>query len=297
MQAGQQNFQQGKMDAALKAFTSATALDPERVEGWINLGSALFELKHFGHAATALKKAIEMNPKQMISHLLFGDALRMLGRWTEAFASYKQAVALERTPLSLNKLACAMPSQGHLEFAEGLFEEAISLDPNFTMARVNLATLQILLNRFDDATAQLAEVSALPLSLMERKEVESAQRALSEQKRLNGALSQLATHNNPAPLEFALRELPDEIDRVDEAMIEILQRYAESARTIEIEPVELIPDLPADWPMIEAMFMVPMVSNVEEYRQLQREIELESEPSLQLRQSLNMVPAIEAARQ
>ncbi len=296
MQTGQQGFQQGKLEVAIGAFTKATALAPDKVEGWINLGSALFESRHFDLAATALKKAVAMNPGLMVSRVLLGDALRMLGHWNEAFNNYKIAVDLERTPLSLNKLACAMPSQGLLEFAEGLFEEAIAMDPTFTSARVNLATLQILLNRFEEADVQLTEVAELPLAPLEKQEVESARLALSEHNRLKEAIAELTENHNSAPLEAALRNTPDHLQNVDEKVMETLHRYAESARTLAIEPVAIIAGLPAEWPMIEAMFMLPMVSSVSEYLQIKQQIDPDAEPSLQLRKSLNIVPAIEAAR-
>ena len=62
MNMGQRSFQRHDLAAAVVAFGSATSLVPGRVEGWINLGSAQFELKNFDLAATALKKAVEHQP-------------------------------------------------------------------------------------------------------------------------------------------------------------------------------------------------------------------------------------------
>jgi len=296
MNMGQRSFQHRDLAAAVVAFGSATSLVPGRVEGWINLGSAQFELKNFDFAASALKKAVELNPNLMVSHLILGDALRMLGQWHDAFNSYQTAVGLERTPLSLNKLACALRSQGNYEFAEGLLKESITMDPSFTIARVNLATLQVPLERFEDAEAQLTEVSGLSLSPLEKVEIESVQLALSEHKRLKNAISQLTKNQNPAPLETALRKIPEHLQQVDEKLMETLHLYAELASTVDIDPVPIHPNLPAEWPQIEAMFMVPMVCNVNDYQQLKKDRKLGTEPSLQLLQSVNMVPAIEAAR-
>lgn len=296
MNMGQRSFQHRDLAAAVVAFGSATSLVPGRVEGWINLGSAQFELKNFDFAASALKKAVELNPNLMVSHLILGDALRMLGQWHDAFNSYQTAVGLERTPLSLNKLACALRSQGNYEFAEGLLKESITMDPSFTIARVNLATLQVPLERFEDAEAQLTEVSGLSLSPLEKEEIESVQLALSEHKRLKNAISQLTKNQNPAPLETALRKIPEHLQQVDEKLMETLHLYAELASTVDIDPVPIHPNLPAEWPQIEAMFMVPMVCNVNDYQQLKKDRKLGTEPSLQLLQSVNMVPAIEAAR-
>ena len=47
MKMGQRSFQHGDLASAVVAFGSATSLVSGRVEGWINLGSAQFELKNF----------------------------------------------------------------------------------------------------------------------------------------------------------------------------------------------------------------------------------------------------------
>ena len=296
MKMGQRSFQNGDLAAAVVAFGSATSLVPDRVEGWINLGSAQFELKHFDLAATALKKAVTMNPNLMVSHLILGDALRMLGQWRAAFNSYQTAVDLERNPMSLNKLACATRSQGDYDLAETLLKEVIAMDPSFTIARVNLATLQIVLNRFEEAQTQLTELLALSLAPFEKEEVDSAQLALSEHERLKAAISQLTINQDPIPLETALRKIPKPLQQVDEQLLETLHRYAESASNIDIEPVPIDSDLPAEWPQIEGMFMIPLISNVNDYQQLKQHGKVGIETSMQLLQSVNMAPAIEAAR-
>lgn len=296
MNMGQRSFQNGDLAAAVVAFGSATSLVPDRVEGWINLGSTQVELKHFDLAATALKKAVTINPNLMVSHLILGDALRMLGQWQAALNSYQTAVDLERNPMSLNKLACATRSQGEYDLAETLLKEAVAMDPNFTIARVNLATLEIARNRFEEAQTQLTNLSAFPLAAIEKEEVDSAQLALSEHGRLKEAISQLTTTQDATPLETALRKLPKHLQQVDEQLLETLHRYAESASTIDIESVPIDSDLPAEWPQIEGMFMIPLISNINEYKQFKQHGKLSNGTSMQLLQSVNMVPAIEAAR-
>ena len=180
MNIGKESFQCGRMNDAVNAFTQATKLLPTRVESWINLGSALLEARRFQASAAALDKAIALNPKVMASHMLLGDALRQLGEFRLALTSYRNAVSLQRQPLALNKLACALRAEGEIQEASDLYHEAVRLDPRFTLARVNLATLDIERGQFDAARAQLGELAARPLPAIEREEVNSSQRALSE---------------------------------------------------------------------------------------------------------------------
>lgn len=90
MKAGGRQFKQGKLGNAVQSFTSATELQPNRAEGWVNLGSALLQAKRYEHAVAALHKAVVLSPGLMPAHLVLGDALRMLGKWQEAFCELSQ---------------------------------------------------------------------------------------------------------------------------------------------------------------------------------------------------------------
>ncbi len=296
MKTGQHNFQQGKLSDAVQAFTAATELLPVRVEGWINLGSALFAAKRYAAAADVLQKALAMNPALMVTHLVLGDAMQKLGKWGEASASYHDAVALQRAPISLNRLACALRVEKKPELAERLYREAIEMEPGFTLARVNLATLQIERRRYDKAKAHLDELTLLPLPPVERREVEFALLAVAEHGRLDKAITELVEHNDPAALETALRDTPSRIMQPDESLLASLQRYADSAERISHELVAIDSDLPDEWPLIEGMFMIPLVNSVGEYQEIKAQLQQGLQPSDELVQSINMEASIKAAR-
>lgn len=296
MNAGKRSFQQGNPGEAAKAYRAATAMMPDRAEGWVNLGSALLESGRHELAAAALQRAVAIKPGLMASHLMLGDALRMLGRLREASASYRHAVSLRRVPISLNKLACALRAENKPELAEDLYREALAMDPGFTLARMNLATVQIELRRYDEAEEQLGALAHLPLPPVERREIENAQLAVAEHRRLDKAITDLVQHNDPAPLEAALRHTPRRIMQTDEGLLASLQRYADAAGRLSNQPVPIDRDLPGEWPLIEAMFMIPLVNSVDEYRAVKAELGNGLKPTAQLLQSINMEPAIRAAR-
>ncbi len=296
MNAGKRSFQQGNPGEATTAYRAAIGMMPERVEGWVNLGSALLESGRYELAADALQKAVSMQSGLMASHLILGDALRMLGKLREASASYQNAVSLQRVPISLNKLACALRAENKPELAEALYREALEMDPGFTLARMNLATVQLELRRYDKAEEQLGELTRLALPPGERREIEYAQLAVAEYRRLNSAMTDLLEHNDQAPLEAALRDTSGRIMQADEALLASLQRYADAAGRLSNKAVPIESDLPEDWPLIEAMFMIPLVNSVGEYRAVKAELGKGLKPSIQLLQSINMEPAIKAAR-
>ncbi len=296
MQAGKRNFQQGKLSAAANAFSTATRLWPERVEGWVNLGSALFEARHYNTAAAALHKAVALQPGLMIAHLILADTWRMLGQWHAASTSYHRAVALQRAPISLNKLACALRAEGKPALAEELYREALAMESSFTLARVNLATLQIEQRRYAVAEEQLRELIQLSLPPVERREVEFAQLVIAEHSRLAKAITALVENNDPAMLETALRHKSSRVMQVDEDLLASIQRYADYAARLANDLVTIDNELPAEWPLIEAMFMIPLVNSICEYQAIRAELENAQKPSIELLQSINMEAAVKAAR-
>ncbi len=296
MNIGQQSFQQGRRRDAVNAFSQATKLQPTRVEGWVNLGSALLEINHFEASAAALNNAITLNPKLMVSHMLLGDALRQLGEFDLALACYRQAVTLQRLPLALNKLACALRVTGQIEEARGLYLEAARLDPNFTLALVNLATLHIEACQFEEARKQLSALATRSLPAIEREEVSSSQRALSEYFRLHEAITSLSTHYDPAPLQAALATLPEQVMGVDKNVLKNTSLYLDSARQLDDTAAEIVGSPPPDWPLIEALFMIPLVHSVDEFLDIRAQPGKANKLPGELVESLNMEAAIVAAR-
>lgn len=296
MQAGKRYFEQGDLVKAVTAYGAATSLVPGRVEGWVNLGSALFESGHYAVAATTLQKAISMKRELTVAHLLLGDSLRMLGKWREAFACYHNAVALQREPIALNKLACALRTENQPAIAEGLYREALGKDPGFTLARVNLATVQIELRQYAKAEEQLAELAQMPLPSVERREVEGALLCVAEHRRLEQGITALVQQNKTTLLESALRQSTSGTTLLDEGLLESLRRYADSAQRLSVDGIKIDNELPREWPLIEAMFMIPVVDSVDEYQKLKADLHNGLEPDIELRQSINMEAAIVAAR-
>ena len=296
MNKGQQKFQQGRFAEAIDAFSQATRLLPLRVESWVNLGAALLEAGRFESSASTLQKAIAISPDFMMSHMMLGDALRQLGLSNHSLASYRKAVSLKRTPAGLNKLACALRSRREVNEAKALYREAIGMAPAFTLAQVNLATLYVEMSRFEEASTQLNALAKLTLAPVEREEVEKSKLSLSEYYHLKEPLAVLGAENNPAPLEDALANMPTATRKVDEDALKSVRRYLEATNNLSTHPVISGIELPGDWLLIEAMFMVPMVSSVNGYLEIKAQIGNGEKPAGDLLESLNMEAAILAAR-
>lgn len=296
MNVGRESFQRGRLGDAVNAFSQATKLQPQRIEGWVNLGSALLESGRHEAAVAALGKAVDLNPKLGAAHMLLGDAFRQLGDFQVALRSYRTAVALQRTPLTLNKLACALRVDGERDEAGELYREALRLDPTFSLARVNLATLRIECGDFEAAQALLAELDRDALPPPERAEVLSSQRALSEYFRLRDALTSLAADADPTPLRAALLDTPAQALGVDQAALDKVRRYIRWAASFEATTDGITGSTPPDWPLIEALFMIPLIETTDDYFDIRAQLPQRASATGDLAESLAMEAAIEAAR-
>ena len=296
MSAGERSFNQGHFSDAARAFNQAAQLLPTRVESWINLGSALLEAGRFRASAAALKNAISISPNLMVSHMMMGDALRQLGLSAQSLASYQSAVSLQRTPMGLNKLACALRIEREMNKAEALYREAVRLEPNFMLARVNLATLHIEMAKFEEAATQLNALDQLPLSPTEKEEVAQSRLAIGEYFHLKEPLATLSKENNPVPLETALVDMPPGNRKVDEEVLKTIRLYAKAASDLPDFPSIMATNLPGEWPFIESMFTRGIVNTVDEYLEVRsREKDREKKTSALL-ESLNMEAVIQTAR-
>lgn len=295
MQAGQRAFKHGQMDIARRAFGAATRKQPKRYEGWVNLGSVLLQLGELDAADTALKRAHVLNSTLSTIPMLQGDVFRLLGRADAAARAYEEAVALERSPQALNKLACHLRSRRDAIQAFSLYDEALRRDAGFSLARVNRATLLLETGDYQGADAALSELAANRLPSVEQAEVMAAQTALEEYRRLASAIAALTSGDGAAALERALASLPESVQHVDTTAIAAFSRYADSARRLAGQPSLPMMSLPADWPLIEGLFMIPLVNSVEEYLAFAESGQSGSEDE-EVTESLNVKNAVIAHR-
>jgi Flp pilus assembly protein TadD len=296
MNSGRNSFQKGRMDDAVSSFKRAVEIMPERYESWINLGAALLEFKQYESAARAFQTAIAINPNIMIPHMMLGDAMRLLGRTAMSIESYARAVSLQRAPLALNKLACALRARSRVEEAEELYLEAARIDPKFSLAQVNRATMQIERRRYEEAHRQLTLLEKQALPPEERQEVESALNSIAEHARLNEAINTMAEHGDLATLEARLAETHSARLQVDRAALRTVEAYSNFARAAGESGAMQTVVLPDEWPLIEAMHMIPLVHSVDEYLSVRASFESADKPAAHIQESLNMEPAIRAAR-
>jgi len=90
----------GENDDALTAMRTSARLMPTDAETHSNLGMILAKLKHFEEADSYLKRAIEIDPKFTPARYRQGMSYELQGRYAEAEASLRSAIALRPNTLT-----------------------------------------------------------------------------------------------------------------------------------------------------------------------------------------------------
>lgn len=267
MAEGERFFARGRYEQAADRFRRAAQAQPQRPAAWVNLGVALVEWQQYGAALSALERALEVAPEFAPAHLARADALRGLGRLTPAVEAYRRAIALQPFAPALNKLGCLLRVLRRGEEAESCYRKALDLAPNYATARVNLATLQIDMGRFELARTQLRALSSVALPPDERREAASALSLLQEYQRLEKAVGVAVGGGALEPLCALLRQTAEEFLAADQDCMEQLRAVAENVQYHSDLGAELprFPDLDPEWPILEAHFGLVLGNSLDDY--------------------------------
>lgn len=143
---GLARYHRGSFEKAISAFSAA--LDVRQTESsYLNRGLALASASHPKEALTDLDQALKMNPSNLAACLGKGAAIIELGQFQLALDWLDRALEIESGNTSaLTNQAIAHFKMGEKDAAAGLFEQAISLQPQ---AKIFLARGQCQLDAGD----------------------------------------------------------------------------------------------------------------------------------------------------
>ncbi|TKS54902.1 tetratricopeptide repeat protein [Luteimonas yindakuii] len=223
LQAGSIHLQLGEVEAARTAFSHALDLQPELVQAWHGLASALQAQGELEAADDALQRAIALAPGYAPAWVNRGAVLRMLGRLDAATDCLHQAQALgQDTPEVRNALLGLLQDRGQPAQALAAARELVATAPDFVPAHESLGHLlwehgDVLAPGEDPfagfRSAAAARRGHLPLQF-------AYARALLEAGHAQAALDWLqplrAGVDEPA-LDWLLADALDRLDRLAEA--------------------------------------------------------------------------------
>jgi len=152
---GMERRTRGAEQDSIPFFEHALALDPSFALAYAQLGAVYRNLGENERANESFKKSYELR-----SNLSEREKLYVTGRYYEALGDLDNAIKTyeiwsgmyPRDPQPLNILSAFYQVIGQYEMAANASRKALDLDPNRYVTYANLATTNVALNRFDEAT-------------------------------------------------------------------------------------------------------------------------------------------------
>lgn len=150
-------FRRGDHARAVELLGKVVRQDPGRIQAVITLGEAQLALAHFSEAAVSFRKVVATRPDNWEQLYNLGIALRGLGQMDEAAKVLERCrdMAEADALAPWNALGDVYRAQGRLDEALACFEQALRIDPGFSMAQNNLGITLQAQGRIAEAIAML----------------------------------------------------------------------------------------------------------------------------------------------
>ncbi len=137
---------------ALPVLQKAAELLPDDAEMHNNLGNALRDMGRFDEAVASFRRALKIRPDSAEMHSNMGNALRDMGQHASAVASFRRALGLKPDFVeAYNNLGNVQRDLGQFEGAVESFRRALELKPDFAEAYNNLGNTLRDIRQFEGA--------------------------------------------------------------------------------------------------------------------------------------------------
>jgi tetratricopeptide (TPR) repeat protein len=148
-------YHKGQVDEAITCLKKAVELDPRDVNPLYNLGDALAGKGLLVEAIACYQKVITLDPRNAHAHSDLGVALARTGQADAAIACVNKAIEIDPKYAAAHSMLGAILFNLKRDFdgAIASFKKAIKLDPNDAMAHFNLGNALGAKGRVDDAIA------------------------------------------------------------------------------------------------------------------------------------------------
>lgn len=231
---GLTRFQAGDYAQASRIFTALVGGAPDRAVSWNHHALALVALGRDADATHALRRSLQINPRQLEAWESLACTLSRLERHEEAEAACRAAQTLGGdSPAVWQVLAVARSAVDDFTAAADAFARAVALAGESAGLCASLGAARLKCGRFAEAAQALAAAARLdPAS------------APIAQARLLAELALAALA--PEPIAAPLAEAPDEVLRTAILLLDAHGSQAAAARIAEIWAVRRPGDVRAE---------------------------------------------------
>jgi tetratricopeptide (TPR) repeat protein len=174
----------GQYEEAIPAWKKALAMQPDDVVAHFNYGETLLHAGRLEEGVAQLQEAIKLNPHFAEAYNNLGVALNHQGHNAESEQELRRA--LQEKPdfaEAHNNLASTLLSENRVPEAEQEFRRALQLSPDLGDARVNLGRAYAAEKHYDDAAREFKE------EIARNPQSANAYNALGEMMAATGDLS------------------------------------------------------------------------------------------------------------
>jgi arylsulfatase A-like enzyme/Tfp pilus assembly protein PilF len=154
MSPGEDAFNRGDLETALKEFTDLTRVDPGNPEAHLHRARALFELGALGEAAAEYRRVLEIDPGSSTAHFHLGNIAQGEGNLDEAMGQYEEALRiLPGSPEALANMGSILLEKNMADSAVTVLLSALDVDPVNETALIDLGLAYARLGRNQEALA------------------------------------------------------------------------------------------------------------------------------------------------
>jgi len=156
-------FNQRDYTSAASAFRKATELDPARPEAFYGLGSTLLKQTQFKDAAAALDKAVALGHAGKEVHLDLGSAYEALQDFPKAAASYEKYISLGPAEAwsAWHRLGVCRTKLGDYPGAVAALLEAEKVQPRDLKVKLSLAEVYEKAGQLENAEATYVAMAGI----------------------------------------------------------------------------------------------------------------------------------------
>lgn len=158
-------YARSQQNVALEELNEALKVEPKYAPAHNVLGLVYMELKEYGKAEQAFKKAIELAPQDPEIRNNFGWYLCVKGQTKLAIEQFNLAARhpLYRTPeVALVNAGQCSARAGEAKEAESYYRQALALQPNAILASFGLADIAFKRGNFGEARDHMKNVMRAP---------------------------------------------------------------------------------------------------------------------------------------
>lgn len=149
-------------EEATQHYENVTLTQPEIASVWRNYGILLQELEQFSDSVSALEKYVSLRPSDPVGLKSLGYSYFLSSEFEKSLAAFDAASQFNEHDVEVwNNRGLVYRTLNRLDDAREAFNKALSIDPNFNAARLNLAHLVHDMEGPDPAIALIREALVL----------------------------------------------------------------------------------------------------------------------------------------